>query len=90
MHEFHKNHIGYSYNSTAFPGGTEAEPVMADQGVSNGRLDINSRDRGIKPYSENSALVLMTNGKVKKITADRRGRLSTSEVSADQWGRLVD
>ena len=64
---------------------------MADQGVSSGSLRLTSEDRGIKPIERNGALVLFSNGAVEFInTVNQRGKLSTSKVSADNWGRLLD
>lgn len=88
--EFTKDYIGYSYNSTAFGGGATPEPILADQGVSTGVLQLDTQDPGLAPYARNRALVLFTDGRVRRIGADARGRLSTADVSPEQWARLVD
>lgn len=88
--EFDKFHIGYAYNSTAIPNDDDNPPIMAEQGVSSGVLKLNSKDKGTKPIRKNGVMVLFANGTVENITADRRGKLSTRDISADQWGKLVD
>jgi prepilin-type N-terminal cleavage/methylation domain-containing protein len=88
--EFDKNHIGYAYNSTAIPDDPDNPPLMSEQGVSSGKLDPNTQDRGRKPIFIGGVHVLLTSGKSLWIPADRSGRLSTSDVSADQWGLLQD
>lgn len=88
--EFDSKHIGYSYNSSAFPGSDPPEPILADQGVSDGILNENSNDPGTKPINPRRALVLMTDGDVLKISANKRGKLNTDDISADQWGKLID
>jgi prepilin-type N-terminal cleavage/methylation domain-containing protein len=89
--DFNKNTIGVSYNSTVIPDDPANPPIMADQGVSSGSLRLTSEDRGIKPIEKNGALVLFSNGAVEFInTVNKRGKLSNSKVSADEWGRLLD
>jgi len=88
---FNKNTIGISYNSTVIPDDPSNPPLMADQGVSSGSLRLNSDDRGVKPIEQNGALVLFSNGTVEFVNVvNKRGKLSTSKVSADEWGRLLD
>ena len=88
--EFDKYHCGYAYNSTAIPNEDDNPPIMAEQGVSSGVLNNNTEDKGIKPIRKNGVMVLFSNGSVENINADRRGKLSTKKISADQWGKLVD
>ena len=88
--EFNKNTIGVSYNSTCIPDDPNDPPLLSDQGVSSGSLRLNVNDRGIKAIDPRGALVLFASGQQEFINADRNGRLSTSRVSADQWGRLQD
>ena len=88
--EFDKYHCGYAYNSTAIPDDPDNPPIMSEQGVSSGILNVNTKDKGIKPIRKNGVMVLFADGHVKDIHADRRGKLSTKEISADMWGKLVD
>ncbi len=88
--EFDKYHCGYAYNSTAIPNQDDNPPILAEQGVSSGVLKLNTKDRGIKPIRKNGAMVLFANGTVEDVHADIRGKLSTKNVSADMWGKLID
>ncbi len=89
--EFDKDHIGYAYNSTAIPNDEENPPLLAEQGVSSGVLDVTKkRPRGTRSVRKNGVLVLFVDGTVDEIHADRKGKLDTKRVSADMWGRLVD
>jgi prepilin-type N-terminal cleavage/methylation domain-containing protein len=89
--DFNKNTVGLSYNSTVIPDDPANPPLMADQGVSSGSLRLQSDDRGVKPIEQKGALVLFSNGTVEFVSvANKRGKLSTSKVSADEWGRLLD
>ena len=88
--EFNKNSIGVAYNSTCIPDDPDNPPLLADQGVSSGSLRANVNDRGIKSIDPRGAVVLFASGQIDFINADRNGKLSTSRVSADQWGRLLD
>ncbi len=88
--EFDKYHIGYSYNSTAIPDDAENPPILADQGVSSGVLHYKTKDRGTKPVNRGGALVLFSSGTIELITANKKGKLSTKKVGADEWGRLGD
>jgi len=84
IQEFDKVHIGYSYNSTVKPGDSSNPPLMAERGVSDGRLD-NSE----KPVFKNGAHVLFSDGMVEFIPAVK-GQLSTCDVSVAQWDSLQD
>jgi len=87
--EFDKNHIGYAYNSTARP--DTDDPLLSEQGVSSGKLNPNTKDNGKKPIFEGLVHVLFANGKIEKVPTNRRtGKLSTKEVSAEEWGLLQD
>jgi hypothetical protein len=89
--EFDKDHIGFSYNSTAKLDDPNNPPLLADQGVWNGYLQLNSRDRGIQPREEGGALVLYVDGSVEFVSvANKRGKLSTSKVSLEEWALLKD
>ena len=88
--EFDKYHCGYAYNSTAIPNQDDNPPILAEQGVSSGVLKLNTKDRGIKPIRKNGVMVLFANGTVEDVHADIRGKLSTKNVSADMWGKLID
>ena len=89
--EFDKDHIGYAYNSTAIPNDEENPPLLSEQGVSSGMLDISKRrPRGTRSIRKNGVLVLFVDGTVDEIHADRKGKLDTKRISADMWGRLVD
>ncbi|MBO7447916.1 type II secretion system protein [bacterium] len=85
--EFDKNHIGWSYNSTARI--DSEDPLIADQGVSSGSLRLNSADRGIKPLSGKEVLVLLANGRVESVPANKKnGKLLGDKVK--DWGVLKD
>ena len=88
--EFDRKHIGFSYNSTTIPDDTENPPLVAEQGVSGGKLNYNTKDKGLKPIRKSNVLVLFSDGTVELIPATKKGVLSTRKVAADQWGRLVD
>ena len=91
IEEFDKNHIGYSYNSTAMPDDPDNPPLLADQGVSSGRLTLKTTDKGKKAIFANGANVLFSSGTSKWIPANKKtGKLSTKDVRADQWGLLQD
>ncbi|MBO4553217.1 type II secretion system protein [bacterium] len=86
--EFDKNHIGWSYNSTARIDSTD--PLLADQGVSSGQLRLQTQDRGIKPLSNKGVMVLLANGRIEKISAHKTsGKLLGGDVVKD-WGVLKD
>ena len=85
--EFDRNHIGWSYNSCARIGSDD--PLMADQGVSSGYLDLTSRDRGIKPLSKKSVIVLLANGQVERISVHRKSGKLLGDVVKD-WSVLKD
>jgi len=87
--EFDKNHIGYAYNSTCIPDDPNNPPIMSEQGVSTGVIDPNNPDNGRRPIFNNGAHVLFANGTVEFIPAIN-GRLSTSKVKPEQWGKLLD
>ena len=85
--EFDRNHIGWSYNSRARMG--SEDPLMADQGVSSGYIDLQTRDRGIQPLSRKSVMVLLANGEVEYVPVRRRdGKLLTDKVK--DWSVLKD
>ena len=86
--EFDKNHIGYAYNSTAEM--DSDSPLVSEQGVSDGILNKKEKDEGLKPVFENVAHVLFANAKIEKIPADRKGNLSTKEISKEEWKLLKD
>ena len=86
--EFDKNHIGYAYNSTAEL--DSDSPLVSEQGVSDGILNKKEKDEGLKPVFENIAHVLFANAKIEKIPADRKGNLSTKEISKEEWKLLKD
>ncbi len=86
---FDKAYIGYAYNSTCIPDDPNNPPVLSEQGVSTGVLDPNTTDNGRKPVFNNGVHVLFVNGTVEFIPAVNN-RLSTSKVTAEQWGRLLD
>jgi len=88
--EFDKYHVGYAYNSTAIPNDDDNPPILAEQGVSSGVLNPNTKDKGTKPIRKNGVMVLFANGTVEDIHADRRGKLSTKKISSDMWGKLID
>jgi hypothetical protein len=88
--EFNKDHIGFSYNSTAIPDDPDNPPLLADQGVWSGRLQNDSTDRGIKSREEEGALVLFGDGKVKFIKAYQDGTLPSGTVSSSEWRLLKD
>lgn len=85
--EFDRNHIGWSYNSCARIGSDD--PLMADQGVSSGYLDLTSRDSGIKPLSKKSVIVLLANGQVERISVHRKSGKLLGDVVKD-WSVLKD
>lgn len=84
IQEFDKLHIGYSYNSTAKPDDSSNSPLMAERGVSDGRLDGSE-----KPVFKDGAQVLFSDGSIEFIPAVK-GQLSTCDVSVAQWGNLQD
>jgi hypothetical protein len=88
--EFDKEHIGFSYNSTAIPDDPDNPPLLADQGVWSGRLQKGSTDLGIKSREEEGALVLFGNGKVEFIKAYKDGTLPNGKVSSNEWRLLKD
>lgn len=89
--DFNRYTIGFFYNSTAKLDDPDNPPLLADQGVSSGRLRLNTKDRGIKPRRENGALVLFADGTVDFIpVVNKRGKLSTSKVSLEEWELLKD
>ena len=88
--EFDKYHIGYAYNSTAKTNSPANIPILSHQGVSDGVLNYKTKDKGTKPIRKKGALVLFANGEVKFIPADRKGKLSTNEISAEMLKKLVD
>lgn len=82
--EFDKAHIGYSYNSTAIPDDPNIPPLMAERGVSDGRLDKNE-----SPVFPDGAHFLLGNGAIEFVPAIN-GKLSTKDISADIMGKLLD
>ena len=88
--EFDKYHIGFAYNSTAKTNCPDDTPILSHQGVSDGVLNYKTKDKGTKPILKKGVLVLFANGEVKLIPADKKGRLSTNEISAEMWKKLVD
>ena len=88
--EFDKYHIGYAYNSTAKEHDPNNPPILSHQGVSDGVLNYKTKDKGTKPILKKGALVIFANGEVKLIPADKKGKLSTNEISAEMWKKLVD
>ena len=88
--EFDKYHIGYAYNSTAKAHDPDNPPILSHQGVSDGVLNYKTKDKGTKPIRKKGALVLFANGEVKLIPADRKGVLSTNDISVEMWKKLVD
>ena len=88
--EFDKNHIGYSYNSTTELDGTNKLPLLSDQGVSDGILNYKEKDKGIKPNFKGGANVFFSDGSMKWIPANRKGKLSTKEISKEEWKLLKD
>ncbi len=88
--EFDKYHIGYAYNSTAKTNPPPDTPILSEQGVNDGVLNYKTKDKGTKPIRKKDVLVLFANGSVKRIPADKKGTLSTNEVSAEMWKKLVD
>ena len=81
--EFDKYHIGFSYNSTADFDATNGQPILSIQGVSNGLLDDDC-------FKRKNIHVLFSSGKIEKIPVDWRGRLSTKEISKEEWKLLKD
>ena len=90
INEFDKDHIGFSYNSTAIPDDPNNPPLMADQGVSSGSLQLETKDNGIKARDTNGAIVLFDSGRIEFIPADKNGRLSTNKLSQADWSLLKD
>ncbi len=90
IEEFDKDHIGFSYNSTATYNETNTVPLLADQGVSSGYLQLKTDDNGIKAREKKGAVVLFTSGRIEFITADKNGRLSTYLLSKADWSLLKD
>jgi hypothetical protein len=89
--DFNRHTIGYSYNSTARLDDPGNPPLLAAQGVSSGRLRLNTKDRSIKPLHYKGALVLFADGTVEFIpVVNERGELSTSKVSLEEWELLKD
>jgi len=85
--EFDKNHIGWSYNSCARP--ESSDPLLADQGVETGYVRINSTDRGKKPLSKQTVLVLFANGRIENVIVNQRtGRIVGDQVK--DWSVLKD
>ncbi|MCX7001710.1 MAG: type II secretion system protein [bacterium] len=82
--EFDKLHIGYSYNSTAIPDDPNNPPIISERGVSDGRIDKTEN-----PVFGDGAHVLFGNSNTEFIPAVN-GKLSTKDVTADQWGKLLD
>ncbi|MCX7003027.1 MAG: hypothetical protein NTV22_07110 [bacterium] len=82
--EFDHCHIGYSYNSTAMPDDPSNPPLMADRGVSDGRLD-----KAEQPLFDDGARVLFDNSMLDFIPAVN-GQLATNVVTAEQWRQLRD
>lgn len=82
--EFDKLHIGYSYNSTAIPDDPNNPPIISERGVSDGRID-----KAENPVFGDGAHVLFGNSNTEFIPAIN-GKLSTKDVTADQWGKLLD
>jgi len=89
--EFNENHIGYAYNSTAMPDDPDNPPLLSEQGVSSGKLSLKTSNKGKKAIFANGCNVLFCSGISKWIPANKKtGKLSTKEVSAEQWGLLQD
>ena len=88
--EFDKYHIGYAYNSTAKAHDPDNPPILSHQGVSDGVLNYKTKDKGTKPILKKGAMVILANGEIKLIPADKKGRLSTNEISTEMWKKLVD
>jgi hypothetical protein len=88
--EFDRRHIGYAYNSTAYPDPFKPLPLLSEQGVSDGILDAETNDAGVRAVFPDSVRVLFSSGKIEWIPADRHGRLSTSVVTSVQWSLLRD
>jgi type II secretory pathway pseudopilin PulG len=88
--EFDKYHCCYAYNSTVKTNSPPDTPVFSHQGVSDGVLNYKNKDKGTKPIFKDKVLVLMKNGAVISVPANRKGILSTNEISADMWKKLVD
>ena len=78
--EFNAAHIGFAYNSCAqFD---TAAPLLADGGVSDGRLSKKALDK-------KGALVLFANGRIEFIKADEKsGKLKSENV--EDWSLLKD
>ena len=88
--EFDKYHIGFSYNSTTPYDETNTIPLLADQGVSSGSLQLETNDNGLKARGKNGAVVLFDSGRIEFIPADKNGRLSTNKLSQAGWSLLKD
>ena len=88
--EFDKYHIGFAYNSTAKTNPPPDTPILSEQGVNDGVLNYKTKDKGTKPIRKKDVLVLFANGSVKRIPADKKGKLSTNKISAEMWKKLVD
>ncbi len=88
--EFDKYHCCYAYNSTVKANSPPDTPVFSYQGVSDGVLNYKTKDKGTKPIFKDKVLVLMKNGSVISVSANRKGILNTNIISADMWKKLVD
>ncbi len=88
--EFDKDYIGLSYNSTAPYDETNTIPLLADQGVSSGYLQLKTDDAGIKPREKRGAIVVFSSGHIDFIRAGRQGKLSTNMLSKTDWSLLKD
>jgi hypothetical protein len=89
--EFNRHYIGISYNSTAKLNDPDNPPLMADQGVSSGYLRLETKEGGTKARVDTGAMVLFADGSIEFInTVNKRGKLSTSNVSLEEWARLKD
>lgn len=89
IEEFDKNHIGYAYNSTANLDDPDNPPVMSEQGVSTGVLDLEGKDPGRKPVFKNGVNVLFADGTIEFIPAVN-GKLSTAKIKPEMWAKLLD
>ena len=90
IEEFDKDHIGFSYNSTAPYDETNTIPLLADQGVSSGYLQLKTDDAGIKAREKRGAIVVFPSGHIDFIHADRQGKLNTNMLSKAYWSLLKD
>ncbi len=88
--EFDKDHIGVSYNSTAIPDDPTDPPLLADQGVCMGCLQLTSEDHGIKAREITGALVLFASGRTEFVRTNRQDILLSPSISFEDWKLLKD